>query len=134
MKKEFRVYNKSFDSYLPSEDFLINGIGTIFQISDGEEWFCVRDKEYYVIEFGTGLKDKKRVEIYEGDIVTIDSVLGKVITTFIFFNNGAFRYMHDDGSGSVLDFKSTSKIKGYENITRDVEVIGNIHENPELLN
>ena len=82
----------------------------------------------------TGLKDKNGKEIYEGDIIKIDEVLYKKnFITDVYFEFGAFRYRHSDGSGSVMDFKSTTKIKGYEKITHDIEVIGNIYANPELL-
>ena len=93
---------------------------------------CLRSGDSFKTMQFTGLKDKNGIEIYTDDIVQIDDVLGKIITTYIYYSLGAFRYRHDDGSGSVLDMITTSKVKGYESVTKDIEVVGNIYENPEL--
>jgi len=87
-----------------------------------------------------GSKDKNGKLVFEGDIIKITrgkrqkfGFQPKVQITDIYYGNGAFRYRWEDGSGSVLDFNSVEIVKGYESVTQDVEVIGNIHQNSHLL-
>ena len=94
------------------------------------------DKTYPLMQY-TGLKDKNGVEIYEGDIIDFifwmyheheseTHYIGKIdidetlqASTFIFHQDGnsCFYALYE------LTFDSES----------DIEVIGNIYENPELL-
>lgn len=114
------IYPKLWDNSMPS---------------NWERW-------YDLMQF-TGLLDKNGREIYEGDIVVKD--------TYIWFDNGEPNYV------GVVDFifcqwqvyahcinKSKHGIsnginmslndEGYgENEKSDWRIIGNIHENPELL-
>lgn len=67
----------------------------------------------------TGLKDKNGEEIYEGDIVVI---LNK--PTKIYYKNGGFR----------VDILSESSLIYLTENNAEIDIIGNIYENPELLN
>lgn len=76
-----------------------------------------------------GLKDKNGAEVYEGDVIELDSTIigGKAIRGKVIWNN--------DTTMSRLEWGVWTK-KGYypTDFMGYLEVIGNIYENPELLN
>lgn len=70
----------------------------------------------------TGLKDKNGREIYEEDIIKTDFSYATWIG-FVHFNKGNFELVDSDKNGQYLTLSVLS----------DIEIIGNIHDNPELL-
>ena len=76
----------------------------------------------------TGLKDKNGVEIYEGDVVK--QVAGEY--SYIGAVEKDCYQFYIDGIDSLVAY-SFDDVADTSNCTADLEVIGNIHENPELL-
>lgn len=69
----------------------------------------------------TGLKDKNGVDIYEGDIITIPAWRNARFK--VVFEAGMFRAVEGERKISLATFKGEVRC----------EVIGNIYENPKLL-
>lgn len=76
----------------------------------------------------TGLFDKNLKEIYEGDIVKPIEKSGKNHNRQIVFIDGSFCYNESKTRGN-RGYWALNKCK-----SKMFEVIGNIYENPELLN
>lgn len=82
-------------------------------------------QRYAVMQY-TGLKDKNSKEIYESDIIKYRDSRKHIVPVERVKELGTGMYLRRVGSGYYT--LNDSVIKDY-----DVEVIGNIYENPELL-
>ena len=82
----------------------------------------------YIPEQFTGLKDKNDVEIYMGDIIQINHPFGSRSYTGA-VNYGTGRYYCKGFCFTHYDVPDDIFSEG----TKYIEVIGNIHNNPELL-
>jgi uncharacterized phage protein (TIGR01671 family) len=113
-----------------NEMVLIDFLGEDIIHIKNAEW---ENKEDFEIMQYTGLKDKNNNKIYEGDIVQAVwynyeqpecETFGEVI-----FNSGWLSFCIWNESN-----KTMSEMNGQGYYTWEIEVVGNIHKNPELIN
>lgn len=117
-KIKFRGKRKSFNKWMY---FDFNKINSDNQPSDFFQYHLDTD----TIGQFTGLKDFKGSEIYEGDILKITLYDDDWITNVRYYSGTlVIDVEHCDLSTTALSFLDEDA---------EVEIIGNIHENPELL-
>ena len=73
----------------------------------------------------TGLTDKNGVRIFEGDIVRYDVNYHDMVISYDVENWGGWLYEDMDDNMQAYSI--------YEFCLKDIAVVGNIHDNPELL-
>jgi len=93
-------------------------------------YFIFNDEGRYEVSSATvgqytGLKDKAGQEIYEGDILCVTSDFGEIYNREVYYLDDGFRIHLDD------ETEIQSIVRAVESY--DAEIIGNIHDNPELL-
>ena len=81
----------------------------------------------FEIELWTGIYDKNGKKIYEGDIVKTKSPYDCFLAKVSIHKEGTF-YLENKSRDYIGSLIYLVKDEGY-----DTEIIGNIHENPELL-
>ena len=126
MNKEikFRVWDKELKTYnTPCVHHLVKQDGIVSVVLN-LDIIKICGTERFVKENYTGCKDKNGVEIFEGDIVKAYSEE---------FENENFTGKVIFDEGSFLTWINKNDIRGVW-CGDNIEVVGNVFENPELLN
>jgi uncharacterized phage protein (TIGR01671 family) len=112
---KFRVWHSAKNCWVHDTNNACNILGETIMLG---AWCRVPMQELndLVVEQYTGLKDKNGKEIYEGDVVRL-------------WTSHICEIKHCELHAQILIGKDLLT-RGY---AKDCEVIGNIHENPELL-
>ncbi|EAH4521110.1 hypothetical protein QPB34_001634 [Campylobacter jejuni] len=133
---DFRIWDKTKEEFLKKEPTLIK--------IDNERVIAGRISRFYAntaditdkfigngndleIELWTGIYDKNGKKIYEGDIVKTKSPYDCFLAKVGIHKEGTF-YLESKSRDYIGSLIYLVKDEGY-----DTEIIGNIHENPELL-
>lgn len=130
---KFRIWDKH-------EKHFIDIYSQMFGFSAFENFTGIDNgiTEQFEFQQFINLLDKNGKEIYEGDILESDYSIFKKHGHFspvyeVIFDYGKFRLKHVKSQETSIDFSPhdcfTNTLK-----ETDVEIIGNIFENPELLN
>jgi len=108
--------------------------GFYWRSLDGRSWIKdIEDRIDFEVEektvgWSTGLHDKNKVDIYEGDVIRMEIPVDEndpLITHGIYevvFSEGCYCLKLPEGEYALCEY-----------LHQDCEVTGNIHDNPELL-
>ena len=124
---KFRAWDKEDEEYISWYQLTHTRYNQDYLREHGDPegpFLSMMTDKYIQLEQFTGLRDKNGKEIYEGDIYKCEYEDGPQIVEYY---EG-----YEGDSHPVQGFIFCSFFRE-DNVISDIEVIGNIHENPELI-
>ena len=125
MIPKFRAWDKRFSEFV--EDFFVSEDGKIYKkTKDTSYGFAIsrETSDKVILMQSTGLKDKNGKEVFIGDIIKCTRGCPHEV------------YIEKEYAGTFIGGMPAIYLKGLSEgyaWTGDEEIIGNIYENPELL-
>ena len=122
----YRIYDKERKEY--RKDLIVSQDWNLYCLEDETiTWWIpqVWDPRNFIVEHSTWLRDKSWNLIYEGDAVRyMDDVNGNV---YWCISSGWFMLSYDEDTiwWGVTEFDIW--------VSKECKIVGNIHENPEIL-
>ncbi len=119
---KFRAYNKALGL---CKVITIDCHSKKVIVEKGKAMCNLSWKDGHLMQY-TGLKDKEGKEIYEGDLLELDGGGEELFNFPIEYEDGCF--------GIRTNGKDFAELKYYIDMPfASAKIIGNVHENPELL-
>ena len=131
MIPKFRAWDKRFSEFV--EDFFVSEDGKIYKKSTDTGYGIAISRETsdeVILMQSTGLKDKNGQEIFEGDILIVSDEHSWV--EVVSYNQGKAMFVTEEIN---REFK-VPETPLYDLFNTNIfkfEIVGNIYENPELL-
>lgn len=125
---KFRAWNRHLGRMLKDE-FYVAHDGDVYQHESHPDHDLEVVDELILMQF-TGLHDKNGKDIYEGDVIEMEEPVmeSDMIRCAVVFDEGSFSARWDRQSQTTFFPLSQCGIED-----ENVEIIGNIYENPDLL-
>jgi len=122
MKNKFRAFDQKLKMFIPQSYIGINGHGDLYNNSLEN---CSSACEDWVLMNFFGKKDRNGVDIYEGDVIKFPN---HNYFAVVIYSSDYASFLFDSKNPETINNPDASMHWG-----DGIEVIGNIHKNPELL-
>jgi len=114
----FRAWSIEYKTMYSDAKFVLFGGTCPDSLNDLFE--CAEDDDGVILMQFTGLCDKNKKMIFEGDILNVGN------NAVVCFSNGRFQPRYDGGRAEDME-------DDFWRMCNEIEVIGNIYENADLL-